>query len=199
MFSPSILQKLKVAVQIGGQRTCSALSILFKQPMDMDVTDITIQSIDMVSVENESHDYSIALLTIVEGDINGHAALLFSKASALVVLNHLNKNQSPQYNNLSPLERSILEETANITLSSFMNSLSLHTGKKCVPSIPVYLQDINDEILPILLFESVERSQDSSMIFSAKFVCSSLELEMGLLFFPHSNALKVFSGELFYD
>lgn len=83
---------------------------------------------------------AVGLLSKVRGDIEGIMVFIINQSDVTRLLGVLGaKRVDDSIELLGPFEKSMIEETANITISSFMNSLASHLDLKCVPNAPIYL------------------------------------------------------------
>ena len=137
----------------------------------------------------ESDQPAVGLLSRICGDVTGNAALIFNDAGAKRLIQWLGGRVGCTTEPvLDDMQRSMLEETANITISSFMNNVASHLGVRCVPNAPVCLFDMAGAILSVLLLESAEVA-DRALMFSTVFGSDDHTLEAVLVFLPSPNSL----------
>jgi chemotaxis protein CheY-P-specific phosphatase CheC len=140
---------------------------------------------------------AIGLISRVKGDIQGNAALLFKEEHALRLVQILgSKEEDIPDDGFGDLERSMLEETANITISSFMNSIATHLEKSCIPNAPIYLLDMAGSILAVILMESADVA-DVALLVSTKFECRNEDLTALFVLLPNPASLHAIEEGLY--
>jgi chemotaxis protein CheC len=95
----------------------------------------------------------VAVYLGIQGDVNGHLMLLFTRFSALRVVDMLLEAPAGTTLGLDELGLSALAETGNVCGSSFLNALSDRTGLKIVPTTPVVVTDMAGAILQSVVTE----------------------------------------------
>jgi chemotaxis protein CheC len=177
MNKTAFLSELNIIATFGAENASSSLSAFLKADVKISVDNIEFISIDSVSGKlHFGEELIIALVTRVAGEIEGNAVLTLKKSDAEMLVTVLHQSSS------------ILEETANITISSFMNSITSHLSKSCIPNAPMYLMDMADSILSLILLENAETS-DTVIVFSTRFYAQNKNLEAHFLFLPNNNSI----------
>ncbi|MFW5829787.1 MAG: chemotaxis protein CheC [Planctomycetota bacterium] len=190
-FSTDMLAELGIVASRGAEHASSALSTFIGRSVHVDVGTVNMVAIEQVPERLGAGEVlTVALVTRVAGEITGNAALLFQRPEALQLVRWLG---SPATDvpaaGFGELERSMLEETANITISSFMNSITAHLAKRCVPNAPMYLMDLAGAILSVVVMESAAVA-DTALLFSTRFLCDADQMQALFVFLPSPEALQ---------
>ncbi len=190
MIDNTMLSELEIVAHRGAENASEAISVFISSKVNIKINGVDLMPIDQVSASMGGEDeMAAALVCRIEGEISGNAALFFHNDDAKKLVSILSGDSSPEsILDFGEMERSMLEETANITISSFMNSLTMHLGKKSVPCAPIFLLDYTGSIMSMILTESAEYS-DKAIVFSSQFFCEGKQMNMSLLFLPSPVAI----------
>lgn len=186
MLDELIISELEIVGHRGAENASTALSSFIRQKVTITVTDVKMKSIDIIQEElGQCETLSVALLLRVTGEVEGNSLLIMPEKDAVTLVNFLgSKSTADDHISFDDVEQSMLEETANITVSSFMNGLATHLNKKCIPNAPIYIHDMAGAILSVVVMESAEIS-DKALVFETYFECQNSNLHALLLFLPN--------------
>lgn len=191
MFKIELINELEIVAHRGAETASTSLSSFLNNKVVITITNVEMADIDVIPEKlGNSEDSAIGLLTLVRGEIKGNAALLFTFPDACRLIGILGRkkvNAVDEYE-FNEMERSMLEETANITISSFMNCMTSHLGRKCIPNAPIFLKDMAGAILSVMLMESAEVA-DQAVLFSTTFKCENEDLKALFTFLPSPSSL----------
>jgi chemotaxis protein CheC len=109
----------------------------------------------------------VAVYLGIEGDLNGHLMLLFTRETALRVVDMLLEAPPGTTATLDEIGVSALAETGNVCGSSFLNALSDRTGLKIVPTTPVVVTDMAGAILQSVVTELYLNGDEVLMVETA--------------------------------
>jgi chemotaxis protein CheC len=109
----------------------------------------------------------VAVYLGIEGDLNGHLMLLFTRDTALRVVDMLLEAPPGTTATLDEIGVSALAETGNVCGSSFLNALSDRTGLKIVPTTPVVVTDMAGAILQSVVTELYLNGDEVLMVETA--------------------------------
>jgi chemotaxis protein CheC len=109
----------------------------------------------------------VAVYLGIEGDLNGHLMLLFTRDTALRVVDMLLEAPAGTTQDLDDLGMSALAETGNVCGSSFLNALSDRTGLRIVPTTPVVVTDMAGAILQSVVTELYLNGDEVLMVETA--------------------------------
>ena len=190
MVTDEILSEFEIVAHRGAEAGGSALTTLLGAHVTVLVNDVDRVSIEKIpEIVFDSEVECIGLVSRVLGDIKGNSILLFSEEDAVLLVEALGSGVKCQAD-FGELECSMLEETANITISSFMNSMTFHLRHSCIPNAPSYQQDISGAILSLLLMESAYEA-DKVIMFSTRFFCKSQDIKASFIFLPSPPSLRL--------
>ncbi len=189
MLDVGILSELEIVARGGAEQASHAISSFTGREIT-----ITVSAVDTVPIEEiperlgDGSQPAVGLLSRICGDVTGNAALIFDDAGAAQLIRWLGGRVGCTVEPvLDDMQRSMLEETANITISSFMNNVAAHLSLRCVPNAPVCLSDMAGAILSVLLLESAEVA-DKALMFSTAFRSDDHNMEAFLVFLPSPNS-----------
>ncbi|MBF0101209.1 MAG: chemotaxis protein CheC [Desulfobacterales bacterium] len=190
MLEQEFITELQILAQNGAENASRALSRFLAREMLIKVASVSTSKIEDIPESLAESDAIVAgIVTRITGEIEGNAALIFKEEDSLTLIRILGgSKKSDLRSGLGELERSMLQETANITISSFMNSIGTHLNKRAVPSVPVFFADLAGAILSVLLLETAEVFDDA-VLFSTFFECQHENLKGFFVFFPSPSSL----------
>lgn len=178
------LAELRIIAQRGAEDASASLGRFVGREVHLKVTDLEVRPLQEVptAIGAMAGAVAVGLATRVTGEVGGNALLLLGRPEAGRLCALLGKDPGAA-GPLDALARSMLEETANITLTAFMNSLTAHLGARCLPSSPTLRQDWAEAILSTALTESAAAG-DQVILFATEFVCGREGLNAVMLFLP---------------
>ncbi|MBF0120586.1 MAG: chemotaxis protein CheC [Desulfobacterales bacterium] len=191
MFDDLFMSELTILARHGAENASLALSRLMQRKFLITVNEVKTVPIQEVPESlGESDAIAICLFTKVEGDIEGDAILILKENDALNLIEILGGDKNVNIEeSIGEMELSMLQETANITISSFMNTFMSYLNKSAIPSSPIYIRDLIGSILSVIIMESAEES-DNALLFSTQFECKNKEMEAMFIFLPSPSSLK---------
>lgn len=183
----SALQQLTGIGRDAAKRVSDALTRLLRKPVELRLAGASFEPIETVpSYLAAEPGLSVCLLSRVQGDLEGNALLAFSLDAAntwVAYLGGQGLQPSDENARFGAMEQSMLEETANIALSSFMNELAGSLQRKAVPTSPIFLLDMAESIGSVVLMECAE-SSDHTFLFRVDFRVGGESLAATLAFLP---------------
>ncbi|OVE81429.1 hypothetical protein BVY04_03300 [bacterium M21] len=195
MFEAEFISELEIVAHRGAENASGSLSSLLGHNVSIIVNGVEFADIEEIPERMSSGDMiTVGLLSRVTGMIEGNSVLLFSEKDAAQLVQALGSKKQ-KIEGFGDMERSMLEETANITISSFMNSITSHLNRKCVPNAPIFLVDLAGAILSVILMESAEVA-DRAILFSTKFLCKDEDMQVMFVFLPSPPSLLELQGGL---
>jgi len=190
MFTKELLSELEIVAHRAAEASSSSLTTLLNNHVTVTVNGVNWAGLeDVPETLGGSETHCAGLISRVRGEIEGNAVLLFSEEDSLALTTALG-SKVETIEQFGPLERSMLQETANITISSFMNSITAHLGHRCIPNAPMYILDLGGAILEFLLVECAYVS-DKVILFSTQFVCKNQNIKASFIFLPSPDSLDI--------
>jgi len=190
MFNKHTLADLKIIAHLGAEVASASLTTMLNHRVSITIDNVAMTHIELIPEKvGGSDSHCVALVSRVTGDIEGNSSVMFIQHDAELLVELLGK-QKRLLKEFGKLEHSILEETAHIMTSSFMNSITLHLGHPCEPQPPLYIEDLGGAILSNLLMESAEDS-DQAILISTNFFCRDEDISANFIFLPNPKSLKV--------
>jgi len=192
MLNAALLSELEIVAHRGAESASNSLSGFLARDISIEVNGVSMAPIETIPEQlGSGQTLALALLARVGGEIEGNAVLMFQREDALQLVRALGSPTSTiPIEGFGELERSMMEETANITISSFMNSITFHLGKKCVPNAPIFMMDMAGAVLSVILMESAEVA-DQAIVFSTRFTCPTGGMNALFVFLPSPSSLGI--------
>ena len=149
------LDILKEIGNIGAGNATSALAQLLDTKVDMNVPQVRLLDFKEVGDLMGGADQIMAgIYLAVEGDIDGSIMFLSGIKSAKTLVNKLMMQQpSDDSEGFTEIELSALQEIGNIITGSYLNSMSMLTNLKMIPSVPYIAVDMAGAILSVPAIE----------------------------------------------
>ncbi len=191
MLSDMLLSELEIIAHRGAENACDALSIFLGKKVHISRNGVAEESLQSITQHFGEEDMlGVALLSRISGQVSGNAVLMFRREDARrLVLLLGSKVEKVEPLVFTEMERSMLEETGNITISSFMNCMTSHLNRKCLPNAPLYAFDLSGAILADLLIECAE-CKDDMVVFSTLFSCAEENIQILFVHLPSPDSLK---------
>lgn len=131
------LDAIREMGSIGAGHAATALSRLSATPVKMSVPNIWMSRPDeALELIGDEGAHLVGVYFSIKGRVGAGVLVTFEGHEALALVDILMNREPGRTTVLGPLERSVLEETANIMLSSFLTPLSTMTGFTLIPSTP---------------------------------------------------------------
>ncbi len=185
------LEEFAVLARMGAEHAGATLSKWLHRPVRIEVSSVESVRIDLIPEETgEAGETTVTMMSRVNGELPGNAAvqLTYGDATALVACLGGTMPDPGQAGGLGELERSMLQETANILFSSLMNRLARLLGLVAVPHAPAVLIDIGTAAWDGLLLESAAVA-DQAVVVTARLACIGSGPTVRLVFLPAPGAL----------
>ncbi|MDI3298486.1 MAG: hypothetical protein QJR08_04885 [Bacillota bacterium] len=123
------------AVDAGLRQAGRALSAMLGQPVECRPEAIRrVRGAELQKAMAELKEPVEAVYIAVQGGLGGAALLAFSAESSRELVEALTGEAPP--GELGEMERSVLAEVGNVTVTSFLNVLGERTGSVTAPSVP---------------------------------------------------------------
>ena len=136
---------LKELGNIGAGNATTALAQMLGCKVDMKVP--------QVAVMGGEEQIMAGVYLLVEGDITGSIMFLLKEDAAHDLVNKLMGVSGPDSGEFSEMELSALKEIGNIITGAYLNSLSMLTNMKIIPSVPDLSIDMAGAILSVPAIE----------------------------------------------
>lgn len=199
MIAQETLDEFAIIARRGAENAGSMLSRWLRRAVHIDVSSVELVRLDLIpgSADADSNAATVTLAARVRGGLPGNIAvqLPFADAAALVQCLGGRLELTRQAGAIGEMERSMLQETANILFSSVMNSLALHLGLDAIPYAPAVLVDVGTAAWDSLLIEAAETAEqaDEAVVIIALLACIDGGPRLRLVFLPAPQALDVIS------
>ena len=131
---------------------------------------------------------TVSVYLMIEGSLNGQAVLMLPFASALQLTDLLLGEPHGSSTALNSLQRSVLAEVGNITVSYFLNAMANLTGMELRPSPPAVLRGELGTLLNIVT-NSAGNSREQLLIVDTTFEDTEGAVEVRLWVLPDSVPL----------
>lgn len=145
---------LKELGNIGAGNATTALAQMLGCKVDMKVPQVNLLKFQEVGAAMGGEEQIMAgVYLLVEGDITGSIMFLLKEDAAHDLVNKLMGVSGPDSGEFSEMELSALKEIGNIITGAYLNSLSMLTNMKIIPSVPDLSIDMAGAILSVPAIE----------------------------------------------
>ncbi len=196
MLEQKTLEEFAMVARRGAENAGETLSRWLHRPVSIEVSSVDLIRLDLIP--DQADDLGATTVTLasrVNGELPGNVVVQLSLADAASLVGALGGKLSLNDGAIGDMERSMLQETANILFSSLMNSLAHHLGLNAVPYAPAVMVDIGTAAWDMLLLEAAEEA-DEAVVVTARLVCPGCGPTVRLVFLPAPHALDVIRQEL---
>lgn len=149
-FAPSDVDAIREVMNIGAGHAATALSQLMGVGVSIDVPRVWASTIDEVLARLAKRERLVVLSMRTVGDWSGSTLIVLRESSAVRLSEWLTGKSAGSGALTEDLERSSLQETANILSSSFLTALGGWLGKSAVPSVPTFALGQHGEMASLL-------------------------------------------------
>jgi chemotaxis protein CheY-P-specific phosphatase CheC len=191
MIDHAQLAEFAVLARMGAEHAGHTLSKWLHREVHIEVSSVETVRLDLIPEEaGEAGESTVTMMSRVEGELPGNAAVQLSYADATALVSCLGGSMPApgRPGEIGELERSMLQETANILFSSLMNSLACLLGVMAVPYAPAVLVDIGTAAWDGLLLEAAAEA-DEAVVVTARLACIGSGPKVRLVFLPAPGAL----------
>lgn len=145
---------LKEIGNIGAGNATTALAQLLQCKVDMKVPQVRLLDFQEVGAAMGGEEQIMAgVYLLVEGDITGSMMFLLEEKAAHCLVSKLMQMPENSEGGFTDMELSALKEIGNIIVASYLNSLSVLTNMKILPSVPDLSIDMAGAILSVPAIE----------------------------------------------
>ena len=186
---------LKELGNIGAGNATTALAQMLGCKVDMKVPQVKLLDFQEVGAVMGGEEQIMAgIYLLVEGDITGSIMFLLNEQSAHELVGKLMGMPIPADEPLNEMELSALKEIGNIITGAYLNSLSMLTNMKIIPSIPAISIDMAGAILSVPAIEFGELG-DKILLIQTQFT-DDLTLDGFFILVPDLESYDKILGSL---
>lgn len=186
---------LKELGNIGAGNATTALAQMLGCKVDMKVPQVKLLDFSEVGAVMGGEEQIMAgIYLLVEGDITGSIMFLLNEQSAHELVGKLMGMQPAENEPLNEMELSALKEIGNIITGAYLNSLSMLTNMKIIPSIPAISIDMAGAILSVPAIEFGELG-DKILLIQTQFT-DDLTLDGFFILVPDLESYDKIMGSL---
>ncbi len=184
----------------GAENAATMLARWLRQPIAVEAAVVEMIGIDLIPEEVGADDEATIMLAArVKGALPGHtvAHLAHRDAAALVACLGGVLPEEGSLGTLGELERSMLQETANILFSSFMNGMASALGLFAIPYAPAVRVDFGTAAWATILLQAAEAADDA-LVVTARLTgpAGAGGPRIRLIFLADAEALTLISGKV---
>jgi len=154
-LSSNYFDVLKELGNIGAGNATTALAQMLNTKVDMSVPQVRLLDFkDVGDLMGGAEQIMAGIYLGVEGDINGSIMFLLGQTAARHLVDILmGQEHKPDDEPFTDVELSAMKEVGNIITGSYLNSLSMMTNLKMIPSVPFVAIDMAGAILSVPAIE----------------------------------------------
>lgn len=183
---------LKTIAVNGAFKASRALSKWFRRGVRITTEGFEKTPISKVSESllDDADQEVVALHMLLEGELRGHVLLSFPIETANSLVDVLLGQPKGTTTHLGEMEKSCLQETANILSSSFINSIAGWLGVSAIPGAPEFAMDMACAVLQPLL---IEQAMVSDEILSTRtvFMMDGIWVDWTFLILPTPETMRL--------
>lgn len=158
------IDMLREAGNIASGNAITSLSKLIGSTLDMNVTQVRIESIqELPEVLGNAEEVIAGMLINVFGDLNAMLLLALETESAIGIVGRILGEELKTLEEFDEIDYSVLCETGNILAGSYLSALNILTGLNLDVSTPQMAIDMAGAILSYPAIEFV--CNDNTMLF----------------------------------
>lgn len=139
-----------------------------------------------------------AVHMVLRGEITGDVLLAVPEEIGLMLADTLMGQPGGTARSFGEMERSALQETANIIGTSFANSLSRWLNVEVIPQVPLFAHDMACAIVEPLVLEHAEVADDA-WISNTEFEFDRQKLDWRLLLLLSQDSVELLSRQVYCD
>jgi chemotaxis protein CheC len=168
---------------IGAGHAATSLSDVLQQPITIDVPKIHTIKSHLIPKYYNQHDVLTTAIYLQLSDKPGcDILLMFESSEAKKIAAMMAMVSSVE--ELDPsMEKSALQELANILIGAFLTSISDFIGVQLIPTIPETVTDVFDAIIDNFLIKQSMISENA-LIFETRFKRNGEDAKCSLMIFP---------------
>lgn len=186
---------LKELGNIGAGNATTALAQMLGCKVDMKVPQVKLLDFGEVGAVMGGEEQIMAgIYLLVEGDISGSIMFLLNEQSARDLVAKLMGLPMTSEGSLGEMELSALKEIGNIITGAYLNSLSMLTNMKIIPSVPAISIDMAGAILSVPAIEFGELG-DKILLIQTQFT-DDLTLDGFFILVPDLDSYDKILGSL---
>ncbi len=186
---------LKELGNIGAGNATTALAQMLQCKVDMKVPQVRLLDFQEVGAVMGGEEQIMAgIYLLVEGDITGSIMFLLNEQSAHILVAKLMGMEPVTEGEFNEIELSALKEIGNIITGAYLNSLSMLTNMKIIPSIPDLSIDMAGAILSVPAIEFGELG-DKILLIQTQFT-DDLTLDGFFILVPDIESYDKILGSL---
>lgn len=184
------LETLHLIARKGAENATLAISRWLKEKVKMAVLEVKItQFSDMPNIIGGSDTIAVGTMVRIQGDVTGNILFIFSEANAFSLTHKILKDKASSKMQWEPIDISIIEETANIVGSAFINAMVSYLDIDMKPTSPAFMRDYTGAIMQLILMEYAEVGDDA-LFFEIKFFEPSENIDGYLFLLPSPDSLR---------
>ena len=186
---------LKELGNIGAGNATTALAQMLGCKVDMKVPQVKLLDFcEVGAVMGGEEQIMAGIYLLVEGDMTGSIMFLLNEQSARDLVAKLMGMPMTSEGSLGDMELSALKEIGNIITGAYLNSLSMLTNMKIIPSVPAISIDMAGAILSVPAIEFGELG-DKILLIQTQFT-DDLTLDGFFILVPDLDSYDKILGSL---
>ncbi len=178
------------AAKAGVRKASQSLETFSAGNIQMEVISAGIAPTSRLSeVAGDPESIVVGIYLRVEGDIPGHALLVFPYESAIQMADIIMGSPVGTSSEIDDMHQSALQEVGNIVVSSYLNSLSDFYGKQILPTPPGLAMDMAAAVIDSVLLNTGHYDEDTISIVT-RFSGSEHTVRGFFLYIPEMSQIE---------
>lgn len=176
------MKNLDEVNQAATLHTSRALSLLMGASVSAEINSIDFQRVEKLAASRYPEELGVGIYLPVRGDINGAALLVLPPVSAFDLSDILAKRPLGTTTSLSELDKSALEEVANIVCGSYLTVLSNEMQVRLIEDIPNLRMDMTGALINQII---ADLTKDAELVLAVEitFRVATFKASLYLTFF----------------
>ena len=190
------LDTLREVGSIGTGKAATALSTMLGREVRITMPEVRIMEYnEAIEWIGGPEEITAGVLVKLRGQFNGIMLSVQQLDFVNLILDHILERKIMEYSELMELENSLLIETGNILISTFIGALSDLAELDIRLTVPAFTVDMQGAILAVPMAEYGGQS-DYIMTIGGNFICNGKEVPCRLLLSPDVRSLNVLLRKL---
>lgn len=178
------LKEFLVVAKSGVKKAGESLRSMSASAVRVDVISAGISPTSRLGdVVGDPEELVVGTYIVVEGEMPGHALLVFPYESALLLIDMILGVSLGETESIGAMEESVLQEVGNIVTASYLGAFSDFYRKSFLPSPPSLAMDMSAAVVDSVLLNTGHFEEDTISVVT-KFTGAECSLRGFFLYIP---------------
>ncbi len=198
-ISDNHIDILKELGNIGAGNAATSLAQMLSQKVNTSVPEVMLMDInEAIEMLGGPESIVLGILAKIREDIDGIIIFMLKREFVSLVVNSLLGTNIDNFEDISEMELSAIQEIGNIMIASYVNSIASLTGLTIDISVPALTVDMAGAIMNIVTMQ-FDDTADKVVFIREKFTGESNDVSSHVLLIPNVDSLGVLMKKLGLD